>query len=874
MKKHYALMALAIAATAGSINAQVVNRAVSFTPEGTVDCGAMPLLDNLKSYSLQFWLMPDKWTPGAYLLSRGDSFTVKLGEPGNIEFKVGDSSATATSSDLKASDWNQVTLICEDGNATMMVNGEEVSTGALGEIPVSTDEFMLGGGYTGLLDEVRVWNDALNEDMKTFDYFTHNTLNKWNPMWENLVAYYKMDQKDCKYLVDYKGIEDKLKSYDNHGVMSDGVNRVEANNEKMPYLINSAYTNNPRFYDRIIPRDQYLLSNDLIVLGVDVFASDGHLETKTPNNHANVSGVDYYDTYEGRKGVIAFKGAESKFEIPAKALKPSTAYTFESWIYLDEWTPGAYLLRKETDDQKNGVAVYLGEDAENPTLIVRVDGKRISSRTLDIPMKEWFHLGIASTNGGSKTYAFSFVINGKTFNGDPNASDDSSNVLPSGNEDCKTYIGENIHAKFDDLCLWNKMLVESEIKKQMTTIPMPGLDRNVTEADMNSAQGFYRFDDVENLGHSSHSQDEWIRIMKSAYEGHAGVSFFISVQGYYTPREPYGDWRNVLSDAKKRERFVSDLVEISKSYDGVELDLEWIEGGPTMWNNYGILCDEIEAALPEGKKFRVSLHNAYYTGFPTDKRSKYDGFTFQQYGPQTTHYSYKNFENRVKNFIDANYPKNKIMTSYSTTTSQGTTKDWKTVDITGVKNGALDEYVPASVEERNYDEWTNSSGTTYRYMGPMQVYARAKHTREENLQGIFYWDMGNDGWKGTVANPIMHEYNMAKYCSYGINANNDTIVNNLNIKHYDPNSSISKIEAGSNSRQISVNPSPAVNDITVSLSNGESIEKVLIYSLTGARVKESLRASRIDVSNLSSGVYMLTATDKRGNRYKTKFIKR
>ena len=49
MKKHYALMALAIAATAGSINAQVVNRAVSFTPEGTVDCGAMPLLDNLKS---------------------------------------------------------------------------------------------------------------------------------------------------------------------------------------------------------------------------------------------------------------------------------------------------------------------------------------------------------------------------------------------------------------------------------------------------------------------------------------------------------------------------------------------------------------------------------------------------------------------------------------------------------------------------------------------------------------------------------------------------------------------------------------------------------------------------------------------------------
>lgn len=862
-------MSIALMVSIGSMQAQVENRALNFSAEGTVDCGIMPAIDKLSSYSLQFWLNPDSWKEGAAILSRGNDFSVNLGTPGEIQFKIGGSEVKASSDDLKAADWNQVTMICDSGNAKVLVNGKEAGEGSLNMIPQSDEPVMIGGGYTGMIDEIRIWDAALNDEMKTFDYFTHNTLNKWNPMWENLAAYYKMDQKDCPYLVDYKGIEDKLKGYDNHGVMTEGVVRVSANNAKMPYLVNSAYTNNPRFYDRIIPRDQYLLSNDLIILGVDVFASDGHLETKTPNYHAEVSGGKYLESFEGRSGVLECDG-NTKLTLPSKALQPTANYSFETWLYLDEWTPGAYLFRKESDDQQKGLAIYLGDDASNPTLIVRTDGKRIQSKTLEIPMKEWIHVGVSSNNGGNISQAFIFVVNGKNYYGDTASSDDSPNVLPSGNKDLPGYIGENLKGKIDDTCLWNRKWSAADMKNHMTYIPMPATNRNVSVSDMDVVVAFYRYDNSDNLGHSSHSQDEWLNIMKGAYEGHAGVSFYISVQGYYTARDPYGNWRNILADAKKRAKFVEDLVEISKPYDGVELDLEWIEGGATQWNNYALLCDEIEEALPEGKKFRISLHNSY-TNFPVDHRDKYDGFTFQQYGPQSSHYYYTSFTSFVQNsFIGKNYPREKIMTSYSTTTSNATDGG----DITGVRRGALDDYVPAPVSSRDFDKWTDpSNGKTYFYMGPMQVYARAKYTREQNLQGIFYWDMGNDGWKGTAANPTMHKYNMAKYCSYGINANNDTIITNLNINRYDK-SAIKRVEADSNSKKMTVSLSPSHETLRVSLSTGEIPEEILIYAMSGALAKEAKMEREVNVSALAAGVYVVMATDARGNRYNSKFMKR
>ncbi|MCH5234544.1 MAG: hypothetical protein J1E16_04560 [Muribaculaceae bacterium] len=771
-----ALMAVAF----GGLNAQVVNRAIQVSPEGAVDCGAMPDLDNLRSFSLQFWFNPDSWTEGATIMSRGDNFAIKLGPQGTVRFINGEKEIAASQSELKPGEWSQVTMICDDGKASVIVNNEETSVGTLGEIGKSGESFVLGGNYSGKIDEVRIWNESLDDTMKSFDYFTHNTLNKWCPMWDNLVAYYKMDQKDCPYLVDYKGIEDNLKSYDNHGILSPGVEKVDADNDKMPYLINSAYTNNERFFDRIIPREQYLLSNDLIILGVNVYEEDGRLETKSPNNHAVVlKNTEYLPEFEGREGVLSFDGNAS-MELPAKMFPIEDVYTFESWVYIDEWVPGAYILRKENADQTKGIAAYLGDEDEKRVL-VRINGKTYAS-TLDVslPVKKWVHFGFCPGTNSSLANTFFFFKDGRRYNCDADSeltTGEIGKVNTFINDDSAEFpliLGENLKGKLDETLLWNKDLSASVVSGHKTKVPMPGLDNTISQNDIQGSLGFYRYDDPEDLGFSSHSQDSWLKIMKSAYEGHGGVKFFISVQGSYSPSDAFGDWRNILGSADKRARFASDLAEISKNYDGVELDLEWIEK-VAQWSDYGLLAKEIREKLPEGKEFRISLHNSY-TGFPAEYMEYVDGFTFQQYGPQAANFGYQNFQNNVNNFMKK-FDRNKIMTSYSTTTSKG---DGGSAVI-GVKGDCLESYMPSDADA---DKYTNGKGETWTYMGPMQVYKRAKYTRENNLQGIFYWDMGNDYWLGTAAKPEMPEYNQAKYCSYAINANNDTIVKDLKVNHY------------------------------------------------------------------------------------------
>ena len=873
MKKQLAITALAIATTIPGLLAQVENRALSFLPEGYVDCGVMPDLDNLTSYSIQFWLNPDKWTENASIISRGDDFSINLAKEGNLNLSVGETSLTISNSDLKAGEWNQVTVICDNGSTSAFVNGLSAGEGNLSPIPSSSEEFKLGGSYSGKIDEVRLWNEALDENMKTFDYFINNTLNKWCPMWDNLVVYYKMDQKDCPYLVDYKGIEDKLKTYDNHGIMSDGVSRIAANNDKMPYLVNAAYTENSRFFDRIIPRDQYLLSNEVIILGADCVGATGHVVARTPNNHASLEGsATQLSSFQGKEGVLSLDGNNgSRVKAPAATLPPSTYYTYESWIYLDEWTPGAYLMRKENDDKTKGLAMYLGDDANNPTIIARTNGKRISSKVLDFPLNEWVHVAVVSTNGNSKTLAFTFYINGKAYNGDreSSATDDSYNVLPEGNEDIPLYIGESLKGKLDETCIWNKVWAADGIVAHMNYIPLPALNRNVNVADMNNVGAYYRYDDESEPGFSYHSQDNWAKIMRSAYDGHHPAKISLSVRGHGSADNPgaVDEFNTIMNTPEKREIFATDLAEMSKYYDGVELDLEWVYNA-TGWSNYNNLSKAIIEKLPEGKTFRISTHNVTYQypkGSEGIDNPGITGFTFQQYGPQKTHFSYDTgFTSKIKDFINYGYPADKILSSYSTTTSKGE----KGSDIMGVRS-ILNNYTPS---EANVDSYSNGIDTWY-YMGPMQVYKRAKHTREQNLQGIFYWDMGNDYWEGTVAAPVMPKYNNAKYCSYGLNANTDTIINNLTINHYD-NANIKKPEAQNSPKKIKVTPSPAIDEINLSFSTGETPEKVLVYSLSGALVSENRRVRRVNVSNLSSGIYMLTATDEKGNRYNTKFVKK
>lgn len=757
-----------------AINAQVTNRAILFEPTGTVDCGQVPGLNDLESYTIQFWINPTQWTPGATILSRGDKFSAKLGAEGEVVFTFGEKSVSGKSDDLKAGEWNGVMLNCSHKTAKVFVNNVQVASERVDAIPDSEESLKLGGGYAGKLDEVRLWNCALKAD---FDYFTNNTLNKWAPQWDRLLVYYKMDQKDdVDVLIDYRFPDDPEQVWNNHGVMSEGVSRVDADNEKMPYLWNAAYTENSRFFDRTIPRDQYLLSNAVIILGSDVVLADGSIVTRTPNNHATEVTGTYMAEYEGRDGVIAFDGTQ-KMTCPAEVMPSGKTYAFETWVNLDEWTPGAYLFRRETEDQQNGIAVYLG-DADGKRIFIRVNGNLFGTKENIIPVGEWTHFGFTTGSATSYTFAFSFSVNGTTSNcntGAVEAANRSKDVVATGNDNCLVYVGEGLKGKLDETAFFFN--VTPNLKSHMDRIPLPTLTSNATVSLINNGKAVYLYDDPANLGFSSLSQDAWLRTMQSAYDGYAGAKFYISVNGS-------GDnWYTVINTDAKRKRFAKDLAELSKNYDGVELDLEWVYNatGNSSWANFSLMADEINKELPEGKEFRISMHNVTYA-YPKDKLDTTDGFTFQQYGPQPTHFNYNTFLSYCNAFVNYGFPKNKIVTSYSTTTSKGQQGSNQT-PIKGIRdNFFADGYVPsdANVETKTID------GYTYSFMGPLQVYKRAKYTREQNFQGIFYWDMGNDYWLGTPADAQMPEYNSAKYCSFGINANVDPIMTGAKANHYDP----------------------------------------------------------------------------------------
>lgn len=740
-------------------HAQVDNYALSFKDGGKVTCGSMPELNNASSYTLQFWFNASKWTKDAQLLTLGTALTAKLGNEGELNLCINNSSAiTVSSAALAPSSWSQVTFVNNNGAGKVYINNVLCKEFTAAAVNTDGSVLELGGGFEGRLDEVRIWSATLKSD---FDFFYNNTLNKWAPQWDDLVAYYKFDQFTCNNVVDYKALYANTAT-NHHGIMGLGVERTKVtDNPKLPYLVHGAYCNNERFYDRGVEADQYLLSNDLIILGIKSFA-DGHLTYKTPCNHATATNCEYLSEYNGRSGVLSFKGTGSKLTCTKETFTPeiingiaSVGYTFEAWVYIDEWTEGAYLFRKETDDKSHGFSIRLGGET-NHQLIARCDGNDFINQKALTAVGEWVHVAITTFQGAENIYTFMFSINGVAKWANPNVSAQSTNYTPTGMEGLTAYVGENFKGKLDDVCIWNSRFSIDNLKAHMNNgIPMPGLGKVVTADIMKQCNSFYRFDNADNIGYDSHSQDSWRDIMTSAYKGYRGWKVRISV-------EPHDGWQNTIADASKRQIFAQDLARLSEGYDGVELDLEWEYSN---WTNYGLLAQAIREALPAGKTFQVSTHNVAY-GYPVGKMQYVDGFTFQQYGPQNVHFKYSEFENKAKAFVNYGYPKDKIILSYATTTSKGFQNGSAITAIKGVRDGFMDD---ANYEPQEEVDRKEIMGYTYDYTGPLQCYKRSKYCTNNNLKGIFYWDMGNDV-------SVNHKYNLTKWSNYGLCSNVDLIV--------------------------------------------------------------------------------------------------
>lgn len=769
MKIHCKLLLLTLLLSLSFTNsvAQVENYCLKLSPGGSVDCGPMPELNGLSAFTIQFWFNAETWTQDATLFSRGDDLYVRIGAENTLDFKFGTETFSLKRLKFAVGTWVPVMIMAKSNRITVYVDNNLVKTVSK-TITLSDlgSNFIFGGdNYSGRIDEVRIWSSQLESD---YEYFTYTTLNKWTPQLKDLVAYFKFDQPWCENIVDYKALFSPKQKTNHHGIMSQtGAKRekVTDNNAGLPYLLMGGYTDIKRFYDNGIEADKYLLSNDLIFLGLQSY-SDGHVKPLCLNDHGTAKKCEYLDLYKNikRKGVLSLAGKGSYLECPSSVFTPSNAYTIETWLYLEEWTEGAFIFKKETTNSQNGLSIRLGSETDKQ-VIVRIDGREYFFKT---PLRTgtWTFLALTPGDAASNRNTVYLYINTKAYQADAELSNASTEFMPSGMNDQKVYIGLNLNGKLDETMVWHKTFAASDISAhRQGTIPMPGPGKPVQIALMNQASAYYGYDNPDNLGWDYYSMDEWRNIMARCYDGYSGFRIRAAVQ-------THNNWQTTISDANKRKIFAADVAANCGPYSGIELDLEWMDGTQT---NLGLLADEILAVLPKDKTLYISMHQYGAYKYPKEKISKIHGFTFQQYGPQKNWYSYQSFVDGYNAFKNYGYPDNKIYLSYGSTTSNGFDANNNYArEIIGYNWGLVgDSYVPATDGSLERAQW---NGNYFYFAGPVQIYNRAKFVRDNQLMGLFYWDICNDI---TPSNKL----SLNRNANFALNANVDPRADEVIVNH-------------------------------------------------------------------------------------------
>ncbi|WP_430809636.1 MULTISPECIES: LamG-like jellyroll fold domain-containing protein [unclassified Carboxylicivirga] len=836
--KKLMIVCFALLSYVGVMQAQVDNYALSMPTGSGVTLNELTALSNSDSYTLQFWMNPGVWSPGATILSTGtQALRTELGTENKLLFKVGERTLTISSPALMAGKWCHLSLVYAKGQASVYVNGIVQTTETINlDLPVSLGSLSLGGNnYEGRLDELRFWNTAISDP---FFLMWRNTVNKHHPNYANLVAYYKFDQDQCPNVVDYQ--------MKHHGTFTGSADRsLVADNQAFKYRRSVAYTDFARWADREIDADKYLLSNDLIILSLEV-NSAGEVNIPFADNKGSVSNGNYLSEYQGRQGVLALNGLGAQMNVGAKAFNPKDKYAFSSWIYLEEWTEGAFIFQKEKSDTE-GFSIRLGDEARK-TIVVRINGVDYL-RPNNMEVKKWVHLGVAaySTNNYNVFHA---SFNGETYPA-INMEVSVHDYQVSGLESTPALIGVNLNAKLDETVLWNAYRSSDNMKAAMTETPMPSDTRKVEAQTLFVMDSYWDYNRPENVGYDSYSYKHFISIMRSHYEGHRGYMIRGGFKGF-------SGWEDRFADPAFRSKFADEVARIAPEFDGIDLDFEWCYDG-TCWDNYGKVIEAIRAKFPADKVLTVTPHYVAYT-LPQQYVDKVDYFPFQIYGPGKHVFLYSTYVDALNRFTaGGRYPKEKIVLSYATTTSRGydavTDVENKGVAPTGVRNGLLDNgYTP------DMNSVIDGSGYRRYITGYNQVIDRCEFIHDNDLGGIMYWDMGNDV-------KTSHPYSLAKAASFSLNSNVDPLITSVDTTP----TGMEDIE--NTAGQMRVFPNPVKSVLNIEMPAGERLRSGKVFNTRGAVVREIAEAQvQVPVQALNTGLYFIQIESDTNTSYTSKFI--
>ena len=759
MKRHFVALILFFATLYST--AQVTNNAVNFERNGRVSLGILQNSPTASGTTMQLWFKPQHWIPGANIVTWGNSLNVQLGAPGQLIINSTDDKLTFSDTNLASGNWAHITLLLNGNSIGLLVNNANEQNGTL-QAPFvfpADEPLLLGGGFLGLIDEVRVWDFILPD---SYNRYWNNTIDQFNQSWQHLYGYWKFDQTRLE-----NNVYDYSENGHNGTFSANGVKRVAVtDNANFVYRRNLAYSDCSRFFDRGIQQGQYLKSNVISMIGATAQA-DGSLKYKQPDNKGITTKSSYLAEYNGRTGILDINGEGAQMNVGkesliafnnSKYLESTTAYTFMTWLSVDIWTPGAFLIRKESSTD-NGISLRMGETQGD--FILRCNGTEFTYSTA-LAIDKWHHIGFstdAEVLGNEFVFVFDETTVAPSYTHDAVLNTTLSNLSST---DC--IIGCDIDGKLDETITWSQKFDANNIMAQGTTPLEPGIGKVITGAYSRSVDGLWKYDCPEDLGRDSYSTPEWFRMIKSCFDGYEGAHVTISLDKwsdeFFTKINNNAQYRETLADAISamgNEPFL----------DGVDYDFEWNNN----WSGIGTLCQLVRTKLQEGKIQAVSPHELYYN-FPTDKMQYVDYFNFQDYGPGNKNIfnfdNYKSFFTKAKNH---GYPVEKIMLSYATTTSGAMYSNGSRPASTHAEHAPTGwRSMPYNTFDYSQNTYDVGDGLTRYFTGMEQVWLRSEFMNNNHCAGIFYWDMGND-------TPNCNDpRSLATYASFAINSNVQKIV--------------------------------------------------------------------------------------------------
>lgn len=278
----------------------------SGTSKLTVDNESL-LKDATKAATLQAWVRADKEgtiieKPGMYKLAYNNQ---------HIEFTVG-SQTLKTSKKLKdyasSAQFVHLSAVADATHLIIYINGKAVAEAErTAQITGNDNKVVIGEGFTGAIDEVRIWNKALNADTLANDYDRYIVGNE-----DGLQAYYTFDYSvdNAFYDISYKGTKYNM----NHGVAT-GVTTSSKDIPTSAQLGYSSYTAVDGSYQiRSLPYTGNGTTYMIVpTLGIHQFASAKEL--RLINSQAQSHTVNFTDKSSFNiSGKVMYKGGNVPVE--------------------------------------------------------------------------------------------------------------------------------------------------------------------------------------------------------------------------------------------------------------------------------------------------------------------------------------------------------------------------------------------------------------------------------------------------------------------------------------------------------------------------------------------------------------------------------